>query len=168
MHTLNLRLSPDEIGWIAGDAQDRFLVVDDVLLPLYQQVAKPAPVREGDRVPFSGAAVARSSTTTKRCWPTRIRTASAMPSTTRTIRWPCATRRARPAAQGRRLFAPLHHPAHAGGQPGRLLGLRGTDVVMPVTPMFHANSWGMPYGAVMMGVKLVFPARTCIPRTCWT
>jgi fatty-acyl-CoA synthase len=29
--------------------------------------------------------------------------------------------------------------------------------VMPVTPMFHANSWGMPYGAVMMGVKLVFP-----------
>ena len=28
---------------------------------------------------------------------------------------------------------------------------------MPVTPMFHANSWGMPYGAVMMGVKLVFP-----------
>ncbi|MDO8376958.1 MAG: AMP-binding protein, partial [Aquabacterium sp.] len=36
-------------------------------------------------------------------------------------------------------------------------GLRGNDVVMPVTPMFHANSWGMPYGAVMMGAKLVFP-----------
>jgi fatty-acyl-CoA synthase len=40
---------------------------------------------------------------------------------------------------------------------GDFWGLRGTDVVMPVTPMFHANSWGMPYGAVMMGVKLVFP-----------
>ena len=36
-------------------------------------------------------------------------------------------------------------------------GLRGTDVVLPVTPMFHANSWGMPYGAVMLGAKLVFP-----------
>ena len=36
-------------------------------------------------------------------------------------------------------------------------GLRGIDVVMPVTPMFHANSWGMPYGAVMVGAKLVFP-----------
>jgi fatty-acyl-CoA synthase len=35
--------------------------------------------------------------------------------------------------------------------------LRGTDVVLPVTPMFHANSWGIPYGAVMMGAKLVFP-----------
>ena len=36
-------------------------------------------------------------------------------------------------------------------------GLRGTDVVMPVTPMFHANSWGIPYGAVMLGAKLVMP-----------
>ncbi len=35
--------------------------------------------------------------------------------------------------------------------------VRNTDVVLPVTPMFHANSWGMPYGAVMLGVKLVFP-----------
>jgi fatty-acyl-CoA synthase len=36
-------------------------------------------------------------------------------------------------------------------------GLVNTDVVLPVTPMFHANSWGVPYGAVMLGVKLVFP-----------
>ena len=43
MHTLNLRLSPDEIGWIADDAKDRFLVVDDVLLPLYRQFADAAP-----------------------------------------------------------------------------------------------------------------------------
>ncbi len=40
---------------------------------------------------------------------------------------------------------------------GDFWGLRGTDVVLPVTPMFHANSWGMPYAAVMMGVKMVFP-----------
>src|SRR5438045_1451911 len=39
MHTLNLRLSPAELGWIAADAQDRFLIVDDVLLPLYRQFA---------------------------------------------------------------------------------------------------------------------------------
>jgi fatty-acyl-CoA synthase len=35
--------------------------------------------------------------------------------------------------------------------------LRSTDVVLPVTPMFHANSWGLPYSAVMLGVKMVFP-----------
>ncbi|MCX7161170.1 MAG: AMP-binding protein, partial [Proteobacteria bacterium] len=37
MHTLNLRLSPDEIGWIAADGEDRILIVDDILLPLYKQ-----------------------------------------------------------------------------------------------------------------------------------
>jgi fatty-acyl-CoA synthase len=36
-------------------------------------------------------------------------------------------------------------------------GLSSRDVVLPVTPMFHANSWGIPYGAVALGAKLVFP-----------
>src|SRR5204863_7374422 len=40
---------------------------------------------------------------------------------------------------------------------GDYWGLKGTDCVLPVTPMFHANCWGVPYGAVMMGVKMVFP-----------
>ena len=40
---------------------------------------------------------------------------------------------------------------------GDYVGLRGSDVVLPVTPMFHANSWGVPYAAVMTGAKLVFP-----------
>ena len=40
---------------------------------------------------------------------------------------------------------------------GENWGLKSTDVVLPVTPMFHANCWGLPYGAVMMGAKMVFP-----------
>ena len=39
MHTFYLHLSPDELGWIARDAQDRFLIVDELLLPLYRQFA---------------------------------------------------------------------------------------------------------------------------------
>ena len=42
MHTLNLRLSAEELGWIASDAKDRILIVADVLLPLYPQMA-PLP-----------------------------------------------------------------------------------------------------------------------------
>src|ERR1043166_5534057 len=57
MHTLNLRLSPDEIGWIAGHAQDRFLVVDDVLLPLYRQFADKHKFERVIVFPFSGARV---------------------------------------------------------------------------------------------------------------
>jgi fatty-acyl-CoA synthase len=55
MHTLNLRLSPDEIGWIAADAQDRLLIVDDILLPLYRQFAHLHAFDKVIVFPFSGA-----------------------------------------------------------------------------------------------------------------
>src|SRR6185369_855776 len=58
MHTLNLRLSADEIGWIAADAGDRFLVVDDILLPLYKQFAAKHTFERVIVFPFSGAPVA--------------------------------------------------------------------------------------------------------------
>jgi len=57
MHTLNLRLSPDELGWIAGNANDRFLVIDDVLLPLYRQFAHLHKFEKVIVFPFSGAPV---------------------------------------------------------------------------------------------------------------
>ena len=158
MHTLNLRLSPDEIGWIAADAKDRFLVVDDVLLPLYRQFAGlhsfekvivfsfgsgevPAPLLDYEQL-LAGANAAG------------FRYAEhgeddpvAMCYTSGTTGRPKGVAYSHRSTILHTLVASL----------GDFWGLRGTDVVMPVTPMFHANSWGMPYGAVMMGVKLVFP-----------
>jgi fatty-acyl-CoA synthase len=158
MHTLNLRLSPDEIGWIAADAKDRFLVVDDVLLPLYRQFAGlhsfekvivfsfgsgevPAPLLDYEQL-LAGADAAG------------FRYAEhgeddpvAMCYTSGTTGRPKGVAYSHRSTILHTLVASL----------GDFWGLRGTDVVMPVTPMFHANSWGMPYGAVMMGVKLVFP-----------
>ena len=55
MHTLNLRLAPDEIAWIANDAKDRFLVVDDVLLPLLAQFQGQCHFEKIIVFPFSGA-----------------------------------------------------------------------------------------------------------------
>ncbi len=40
-----------------------------------------------------------------------------------------------------------------------VLGLRATDRVLPVVPMFHVNAWGIPYGAAMAGASLVMPGR---------
>ena len=158
MHTLNLRLSPDEIGWIAADANDRFLIVDDVLLPLYEQFKHLHQFEEVFVVPFSGTAVPAGYTDYEALL------ASADPDGFR---------------------YPEHHEddpvsmCYTSGTTGRPKGvvyshrstvlhtlvasladswaLRGSDVVLPVTPMFHANSWGVPYGAVMLGAKLVFP-----------
>ncbi|GAB3774495.1 long-chain fatty acid--CoA ligase [Ramlibacter monticola] len=158
MHTLNLRLAPDEIGWIASDAQDRFLVVDDVLLPLYRQIAGLHQFEKVIVFPFSGAEVPAGFEDYERLLagadPGRFRYAEheeddpvAMCYTSGTTGRPKGVAYSHRSTILHTLVASL----------GDFWGLRGTDVVLPVTPMFHANSWGMPYGAVMMGVKLVFP-----------
>jgi fatty-acyl-CoA synthase len=158
MHTLNLRLSPDEIGWIAGDAQDRFLVVDDVLLPLYKQFAGLHKFEKVIVFPFSGAPVppefvdyealiADADPDAFQYEPHDENDPVAMCYTSGT------TGRSKGVVYSHRSTV-LHTLVASLGD---FWGLRGTDVVLPVTPMFHANSWGMPYGAMMMGVKLVFP-----------
>ncbi|GAC1605358.1 MAG: long-chain fatty acid--CoA ligase [Ramlibacter sp.] len=158
MHTLNLRLSSDEIGWIAGDAKDRFLVIDDVLLPLYRQFAHLHTFEKVIVFGFSGAAVAPEFSDYEgllagadpdsfQYAPHEETDPVAMCYTSGTTGRPKGVVYSHRSTVLHTLVASL----------GDFWGLRGTDVVLPVTPMFHANSWGMPYGAVMMGVKLVFP-----------
>jgi len=158
MHTLNLRLSPDELGWIAGDAQDRFLIVDDVLLPLYRQFAHRHAFERVLVVPFSGAAVASEFSDYEALLADadpdgfvyaehREDDAVAMCYTSGT------TGRPKGVVYSHRSTV-LHTLI---GCLADHWGLRSTDVVLPVTPMFHANCWGVPYAAVMLGVKLVFP-----------
>ena len=158
MHTLNLRLAPDEIGWIAHDAKDRFLVVDDVLLPLYRQFADKHAFDRVIVFPFSGAKVDPEfldyEQLLERADGDALVYASheeddpiAMCYTSGT------TGRPKGVAYSHRSTV-LHSLV---GCLADFWGLKGTDVVLPVTPMFHANSWGIPYAAVMLGVKMVFP-----------
>ena len=158
MHTLNLRLSPDELGWIAGNANDRFLVIDDILLPLYRQFAHLHKFEKVIVFPFSGAPVSDEFTDYEALLaqadgenfsyaPHDENDPVAMCYTSGT------TGRPKGVAYSHRSTI-LHTLV---GCLGDFWGLKGTDSVLPVTPMFHANCWGVPYGAVMMGVKLVFP-----------
>jgi fatty-acyl-CoA synthase len=158
MHTLNLRLAPDEIGWIAGNARDRFLVVDDVLLPLYRQFAHLHRFEKVIVFPFSGAAVPDEFSDYEELLadadPDNFEYVAheeddpvSMCYTSGTTGQPKGVVYSHRSTVLHTLVASL----------GDFWGLRGSDVVLPVTPMFHANSWGIPYGAVMMGVKLVFP-----------
>lgn len=158
MHTLNLRLAPGEIGAIAGDADDRFLVVDDILLPLYRQFAH---IHRFERVivfPFSGAPVPAEYLDYERLLaeadeagfayaPHDENDAVSMCYTSGT------TGRAKGVAYSHRSTI-LH--TLVGNQPD-YWAMKNTDVLLPVAPMFHANAWGTPYAAVMMGVQLVFP-----------
>ena len=158
MHTLNLRLSPDEIGWIARDAQDRFLVIDDVLLPLYQQLAHLHLFEKVIVFPFSGAPVPDRFTDYEALLagadPDGFQYAAHAETDAVSMCYTSGTT-GRPKGVVYSHRSTILHTLV--GSMGDYWALRSTDCLMPVTPMFHANCWGIPYAAVMMGVKMVFP-----------
>ena len=158
MHTLNLRLAPAEIGWIAHHADDQILIVDDVLLDLYEQFAPLHRFKHVLVFPFSGGAVpapylnyetvlAAADSDNFTYVPHLETDAISMCYTSGT------TGRAKGVVYSHRSTI-LHTLV---GLTADCWGIKSTDVILPVTPMFHANSWGVPYGAVMVGAKLVLP-----------
>ncbi|OJX08776.1 MAG: long-chain fatty acid--CoA ligase [Burkholderiales bacterium 70-64] len=186
MHTLNLRLAPDDIGWIAHHAGDRFLVVDDILLPLYRQFATAHRFERVIVFRFGGTPVAGEAATTEAA---AGEAAAGKPAAGRAA----GAEAPPPFEDYERLLArapaDFEYAAHDENDPVAMcytsgttgkpkgvvyshrstvlhslscalpdyVGLSCADTVMPVTPMFHANSWGIPYAAVMLGAKLVFP-----------
>ena len=158
MHTLNLRLSPEEIAWIANDAQDRFLIIDDILLPLYRQIEHKYMFEKVIVFPFSGAEVPTEFLNYEQ-WLSDTDashfeyTAHAEDDPVSMCYTSGTTGKPKGVVYSHRSTV-LHTLVASLGD---FWSLRSTDVVLPVTPMFHANSWGIPYGAVMMGAKLVFP-----------
>ena len=156
-HTLNLRLAPEEIAWIANHAEDRFLIVDDVLLPLLATFKDQVKFEKIIVVPLTGAPVAAPFIDYEKFlaeapggfeYPAHDEDDPiAMCYTSGT------TGRPKGVVYSHRSMV-LH--TLVGNQPDHW-NLASKDSVLPVTPMFHANCWGIPYGAAMMGIKLVFP-----------
>ena len=158
MHTLNLRLAADEIGWIAADAKDRFLIVDDILLPLYRQFAGLHAFEKVIVFPFSGAPVPDGFVDYEALLagadPDGFQYAAHDERDPTSMCYTSGTTGRPKGVVYSHRSTVLHSLV---GCLGDVWDLKGTDCLMPVTPMFHANCWGMPYGAVMMGAKMVFP-----------
>jgi len=156
LHTLNLRLHPDDIGYIADHAGDRFLIVDDVLLPLYEKFRDKVKFERVIVVPLTGGAIAASYENYEEF----IRDAAplhAPPLDENAAAGMCytsgTTGRPKGVIYSHRALV-LHSMACAMGD---ILELRQSDSLCPVVPMFHVNAWGLPFTGAMVGCKLVFP-----------
>ena len=161
IHTINPRLFPDQIAYIANHAEDKVVFFDLTFAPLVEKLApQMKSVRhfvamtdrahmpkeripdlllyedliEGEKPEFD--------------WPSfDERTAACLCYTSGTTGNP------KGALYSHRSTI-LH--AYAAALPDSF-GLQARDVVLPVVPMFHVNAWGLPYSAALTGAKLVFP-----------
>ncbi len=162
LHTVNPRLHPDQIVWIANHAEDEILCFDMTFLPIVQAVhAKCTTVKrwialcDADKLPADTgipnlmsyeAWIAGESE--QYTWPQLDENlASSMCYTSGTTGNPKA------ALYSHRSTI-LH--AFAAALPD-VMCISARDSILPVVPMFHVNAWGIPYSAAMTGAKLVFP-----------
>jgi fatty-acyl-CoA synthase len=163
-HTLNLRLHPDDLTYIATHAGDRVLIADKILWPLVETFRERAgfehviAVGAGETPPgaidyeqliasaSAGAFVERDLDE---------RTAAAMCYTSGT------TGRPKGVLYSHRAIA-IH--SLASSMAG-VLGIGEHDVVLPVVPMFHANAWGFPFTCTLVGATQVFPGPHLDPES---
>jgi fatty-acyl-CoA synthase len=162
LHTLNPRLAPDQVVWIANHAEDRVLCFDMTFLPLIKAIwrqcttvrhwvalcdADALPTDTGIEGLLSYEAWIATQATAY-TWPRfDERSAASLCYTSGTTGNP------KGALYSHRSTV-LH--AYAGALPDAL-NLSARDSILPVVPMFHVNAWGLPYGAAATGAKLVFP-----------
>lgn len=158
VHTLNLRLHPTEIGYIANHAEDVAIIVDQSLWALFEKFRGAVTslkhvivVRDkGDPLPagtldYEELLAAAAPTY---AWPELAEDTGAML---------CYTSGTTGSPKGA-VYSHRSTLLHALTMclPD-VAGFASADVVLPVVPMFHAAAWGLPYAGVLVGAKLVLP-----------
>ena len=170
LHTLNIRLSADQVGYIATHAGDYAVIVDASLVPLFAKVLPYAQTIKhvivtgvGDELLDALAGPGRSvhsyedllaAAPASFDWPVLDeRSAAAMCYTSGTTGLPKGV-----AYSHRSSY--LHS---MGACLGNAFAICERDRIMPVVPQFHANAWGLPYAALLSGAALVMPDRYMVP-----
>jgi fatty-acyl-CoA synthase len=157
LHTLNLRLHPNDLSYIARHAEDRVIVVDRSLLPLLEKFVASVPsVQHVIVIPDDGPAPEGrldyerllAAEPDSFSWPTLEERSAAML---------CYTSGTTGNPKGV-LYSHRSTVLHALAESmSDSMGISESDTLLPVVPMFHAAAWGLPYSAVLTGSKVVFP-----------
>jgi acyl-CoA synthetase (AMP-forming)/AMP-acid ligase II len=158
LHTLNLRLHPNDIGYIASHAGDRALIVDASLMPVVEHFRDQTEIEHVFVVEDSYEELLASADPDDWNDPELDEgEAAAMCYTSGTTGMP------KGVVYSHRSTV-LHTLGVAAANPLGL-GVSEQDVILPVVPMFHANAWGYPYISAMLGAKQVFPGPYLDPQS---
>src|SRR5262252_8518601 len=161
LHTLNRRLPPDQVGWIADHAEDQVLFFDLTFLPVIEAIASRVKTIKAFVAMTDRAHMPAGKVPGLLCYEDLIDNASDR------FEWPtfdenepsslCYTSGTTGNPKGA-LYSHRSTVLHtyAAALPDSL-NCSAREVILPVVPMFHVNAWGLPYAACMVGAKLVFP-----------
>jgi fatty-acyl-CoA synthase len=163
LHTLNIRLFPEQLAYVINHAEDKVIIVDESLVPMLAKIVPDLTtvrqfvvVGEGDASslghehPISRYHELLAAESDQYDWPELDeRQAAAMCYTSGTTGHPKGV-----AYSHRSTF--LHSLAV---MTPNALGFSERDRILLIVPMFHANAWGIPYAAFMCGADLIMPGR---------
>ncbi len=158
LHTLNLRLFPEQLAYVINHAEDQVIIVDASLVPLLARVRDQLTTVKHIVVAGEGDASSLGETISYDQWlaaeepgyqwPTfDERQAAAMCYTSGTTGNPKGV-----VYSHRSTY--LHTLAITSGSS---LGINERDRVLSIVPMFHANAWGTPYGGFLTGADMIMP-----------
>ncbi|WP_329956529.1 3-(methylthio)propionyl-CoA ligase [Collimonas humicola] len=162
LHTINPRLHPDLIGYIANHAEDQYLFFDTCFLPLVEAVAPLSKTIKG-----YVALCAREHMPQDSKLPNLLCYEELLAASSDDYQWPrfdensasslCYTSGTTGNPKGA-LYSHRSTVLHslASVMPDTM-NISGRDAVLPIVPMFHVNAWGLPYAVPLTGAKMVFP-----------